>query len=271
MSEATAKKTTRATTLQQRFGFQDPELTTPKHDAIMLWLDAEMDSIINPWYIDTEPLKWADQGAKLRARALEAMAKAVAESEEKTKAASETLSRFVSESSSRSDGKVAPGAEFFESRFESARKQRESLKAAMDCPLVPEWPGITVSKTWEQPVMNGKFMVGFVDMAVLAENPYLCLCNRSNGYPRDPWEFSVAAWERDPMGDGAPLWTTRSLQRSFLFEVKPSISSLGEVIRQIRMYEAYEENATFLVVCPDSRFQSPLAAQGIGFVQCPSF
>ena len=29
----------KAQTMAQRFGFMDPELTTPQHDEIMMWLD----------------------------------------------------------------------------------------------------------------------------------------------------------------------------------------------------------------------------------------
>ena len=33
-------------TLQQRFGFQDKDLTMPKHDEIMLWLDADLLNVL---------------------------------------------------------------------------------------------------------------------------------------------------------------------------------------------------------------------------------
>lgn len=36
---------TRATTMQQRLGFADGDLTTSKHDEMMLWLDANVKSI----------------------------------------------------------------------------------------------------------------------------------------------------------------------------------------------------------------------------------
>jgi hypothetical protein len=38
--------TPKAQTLQQRFGFQDKELATPKHDEIMLWLDENILEIL---------------------------------------------------------------------------------------------------------------------------------------------------------------------------------------------------------------------------------
>jgi len=40
------ERKTRATTLAARFGFQDHELTTPKHDELMVWLDGAMGGIV---------------------------------------------------------------------------------------------------------------------------------------------------------------------------------------------------------------------------------
>lgn len=34
-------------TLQQRFGFQDSDLTTPQHDEMMLWLDENIDTVLS--------------------------------------------------------------------------------------------------------------------------------------------------------------------------------------------------------------------------------
>ena len=41
--------TPKAHTLQQRFGFMDQDLTTPKHDAIMAWLDRSMETSLEGW------------------------------------------------------------------------------------------------------------------------------------------------------------------------------------------------------------------------------
>jgi hypothetical protein len=35
----------RAKTLQEKFGFKDDDLKTPAHDAIMLWLDINIEQI----------------------------------------------------------------------------------------------------------------------------------------------------------------------------------------------------------------------------------
>ena len=66
-------------------------------------------------------------------------------------------------------------------------------------------------------------------------------------------------------------WEHYKSRRSICFEVKSAIPSLGELIRQIRMYEPHVENATFVVVCGDNRFAVPLKRQGIEFVSYGPF
>ena len=39
--------TPKATTLQKKFGFMDTDLVKPDHDAIMMWLDANMEAVLN--------------------------------------------------------------------------------------------------------------------------------------------------------------------------------------------------------------------------------
>lgn len=162
---------TRATTLQQKFGFQDADLSTPVHDALMVWLDQNVESVLlnrysrpraveNPRYIQGGPRRTPDEFVRI------------------------------------------------------------------------------LNKVWEKPISakNG-FLVGFVDMRVdVLFNPL----------DDDYWN-----WE------------------PFLFEVKPAIYSVGELIRQIRMYQQYQEG-TYIVVSPDDRFASVLAGQGIEFLKAPN-
>lgn len=44
-------------TLQQRFGFNNSDLTTPKHDEIMLWLDENIEAIIAYLFVDAKSKK----------------------------------------------------------------------------------------------------------------------------------------------------------------------------------------------------------------------
>jgi len=149
----------KAQTLQQRFGFADKDLTTPKHDEIMLWLDQNIVTVIG--HILNHSKRWKQ---------------------------------------------IAEGREWSHGDTE-----------------------------WEMPVISrsgygNQYIIGFVDLATLV--------------------------------------SVGSDQRYFMFEVKSSIPSLGEVIRQIRMYETYSRGA-YVIVSPDDRFADALRAQGIEFYKCP--
>lgn len=104
-----------------------------------------------------------------------------------------------------------------------------------------------VSKVWESPVMSGKYMVGFIDMKVDVKQSALTYT-----IPRRSQEF--------------PEWSAYLTDWFYLFEVKPSIPSVGEVIRQIRMYKQYQPG-TYVVVSPDDRCAVTLKGQGIEFLK----
>jgi hypothetical protein len=173
----------RATTLQSRFGFQDKELSTPRHDEIMLWLDGEIKTLV---------------------------------------------SQLVDSSGYQ---------KFWEANY----------------PNVP-FPGPAFRTIWERPIMAGiasNYMVGFVDMCVEVGAPH--------------------------MDQNGAISKTFSADQYLWFEVKPAIPSIGETIRQMRMYQQYicscgsiyNYHSRLFVVCPDIRFESVLRSQGIGFVRCP--
>lgn len=53
------------------------------------------------------------------------------------------------------------------------------------------------------------------------------------------------------------------------FEVKTSIKSIGETIRQINTYRTYLRDQIFCIVSPDDRFIKILKSQNILFVKAP--
>jgi hypothetical protein len=63
-------------------------------------------------------------------------------------------------------------------------------------------------------------------------------------------------------------WAASGGMDDYLFEIKPSIPSVGELIRQIRMYQQYKPGK-YIVVSPDDRFASVLSGQGIEFLKAP--
>jgi hypothetical protein len=178
---------TRATTLQAKMGFQDSDLTTPVHDAMMVWLDQNVEA----WIVQRYGAQWD----------------------------SERVNAVIQEARS-TYGKNVDDA------WSSVPPPRR-IKIE--------------SKTWEKPVMarNG-FLIGFVDMEVIAQRNVISI----SGYK----------------------WAERWESETYFFEVKPTIPSVGELIRQVRMYQEYR-NGKYVVVSPDDRFESILADQQIYFMK----
>lgn len=115
-----------------------------------------------------------------------------------------------------------------------------------DLGVVPTLNAEDITVKWETPVWGGGYLnsygervgsrsiIGYVDM--LAE------CSRRVCFP------NVA------------------------FEVKATIRSIGETIRQINTYRAQSgwKDTPFCIVSPDDRFRAILESQGILFVKAPS-
>lgn len=98
-------------------------------------------------------------------------------------------------------------------------------------------------KVWEYAIMSGRYCIGFVDMAVWYGEEHISV-------NRETSEFT-----RNEMSTSSP---------QVHFEIKTTIPSLGELIRQIRMYQQYTR-AQFVVISPDDHFADALESQGIHF------
>lgn len=95
--------------------------------------------------------------------------------------------------------------------------------------------------TWEMPITRGdrnyRTIVGYIDLYVRA-------------YKKDEGGYDKSY--------------------RFAFEVKSSISNVGEVIRQIRQYQVHSQAVNqFVIVCPDDKFADVIRSQGIGFLKAP--
>lgn len=187
----------KAKTLQERMGFRDDELTTPKHDEIMLWLD---------------------------------------------------------ENAERLGVSIASQHGHHKSWAHMARFEYPELE---ECPSFRNNQVKVIRRTWEQPIKAAnEFIVGFVDMLIEIDTT-----------------VRIGAGKKD----GKPFWGWHDEPRKLkaLVEVKPTISSLGDLIRQVRLYESTNTSAGmkgfslayFYVCCPDNRFEKQLASQGIGFIK----
>jgi|688.fasta_scaffold86665_4 hypothetical protein len=188
-------KEVKVQTMQERFGFQDKELSTPRHDEIMLWLDEWVESNMHT------ALGW--DGVDVR------------DTEGSKDCRYVTIDKV----------KVGP---------------------------LPDFPPVKVSKkVWEVAIVNKGYTIGFADMAIQYRRPAL--------------QFAQ---------DSGRFWIEEGWDHVVYFEVKPVVPSLGELIRQIRMYQTYTNipdysgsSPKWFVVTPDTRFKNQLKAQGIGLIE----
>lgn len=99
-----------------------------------------------------------------------------------------------------------------------------------------------VECTWEYAVGDSRWTAGFIDIYAQVDAPHA-----------------------PPPEDGTRYWST---VYSYAFEVKTTIPSLGELIRQVRFYEAKKPSPlpVFYVVSPEHHWATSLRGQGIGFV-----
>ncbi len=186
----------KAQTIQQRFGFLDNDLKTPKHDEMMIWLDENIVSVVNKLGFTRE----------------------------------RDLERY------------------------RVLVERIANKNKFDVSAAPPYLEMEIRRIWEFPVtqIKSNFIVGFIDMKVI-----LNVC-----YP-DYMEKSYRYQEAGGWCEKASYFAERRL----MFELKTSIPSLGELIRQIRMYQTVCENTEFVIVSPDDQFKTQIESQGIRFLR----
>lgn len=121
--------------------------------------------------------------------------------------------------------------------------QREIFFKDLDLPEKPDME--VVKQIWEYPITTGRdsYIVGFADMMV------------------DYYDSSLTYYANE---DKFKIYNKE--KKSVFFEAKSEIHSLGELIRQIRMYQTYTIGKWF-VVSPDSKFDAALKKQNIYFLK----
>jgi len=240
----------KAKTLQERLGFLDDELTKPEHDEMMIWLDANIDTIV----VDLFPTEWTAAERAAHERQIEDARLVFAK-------------RLISGADLAPD--VAQHARLLKAEIEHWRKhgdvhkEREHMNrldgflrgVAADTPVpavAPDRPPFrVVKKEWEVPVLNGTFPIGFIDFSVTGVKSGM----RLDGI--------------EEHGAFNPVWKPNPIDVNLLFEVKPKIDSLGALMRQINKYRIYKRNSQILVLSPDERFRHHIESQDIRFVKYP--
>ena len=117
---------------------------------------------------------------------------------------------------------------------------------------IPDKSKPFVKIQWEYPIVTDKkFTIGFIDMKI------------------EIAKYNLVFYSDDDNHE--PTWRQRcDTQKTICFEVKTSIPSIGELIRQINMYKSYiDSTIAFFVVVPSDEHAKILSSQGIGLVKYP--
>lgn len=260
----------RAHTLSEKLGFRDPDLGTPAHDELVLWIGEHIRSFVEKGFDPWSNLE------KCRERARTGMEREFASWQAKI----EKLLQESRDEKPRYGWGLAAPREF---RLENAEEIQQRLRKVQDelagateisldkerlmnreLELPKEVLPVKIETRFEVPVTTGReYIVGFVDVRATVTYPRLAVehLRYDSIHPRD-----IIGTEDDPLL--AFYYPEGRGQETIYFEAKPRIPSLGELLRQIRTYQEYVRGR-FVVVSPDTRFRQVIEDQGIEFWEAP--
>ena len=237
-----------AETLRERLAFNDPDRSTPLHDDICLWLDGRLR---DPLWLSS----LTGEGGPNRAW--------------KTEYLTQIVNGLLACKTSRMRYHERYGA--------SSKNPWLDYSLTLD-DLPRSVPAQRASVTWELAIGDERWVSGFIDIAADVRQAFrLVACDSVGNEHRFDRAGHLCV---DPPEDISADWRTLP----FALEVKSSIPSLGELIRQIRYYQT-KHTATYYVVAPSDTvvingdtatvpgvdgIAETLVSQGIGFVHYPS-
>ncbi len=228
----------KAKTLQQRMGFLDEDLTKPKHDDLMFWLDDNIERIVNDLFY--KPLTKSDK------------------------------EQIIKLWKPRIDSIVFNLQNRIKIEDEKAQKKLDYINS-LDLLNIENInkPRITdIYKKWELEVTTkpsystgSPFIVGYIDFVARFDIPEVCLVGLvASGNDHNRKDSDYHDFTRE-LG-----WSVEVGHKELLIEVKTEIKSLGELFRQINTYKTYKPGC-YYVLCPDNKYKSKIEEQGIGFIE----
>ncbi|KOF03939.1 hypothetical protein AWW67_02150 [Roseivirga seohaensis] len=227
----------KAQTHIQQLGFFDNDLNSSTHDNIMIWLQKNIDQVLNNLYY-TPFERW--------------------EVERMVNSTKEELQRLLPPMIQQlkwSGNKLEEHQKLIDSLQNWTGK--EILEQAIERPLITSH-----SVKWEMTVeregrrVGDKYTLGFIDMHVA----FSYMGYMIKGIPigsnqkKEIEEYSL------------PYLFSYFNDDEVFFEVKTKIPSVGALLRQINFYKSYKPGK-YVVVCPDDRHKELLASQNVGFVK----
>jgi hypothetical protein len=235
-------------------GFDDPDLRTPKHDAIVLWVAANA----NQLFVPPVPRFWFDRSGN---RTCEIHAALEGMSEPYRQLFSDAL--VAQEADVRCAAKCKTKVEWEHQVFERWKTGRGRSVGFVD---------LRVVRT------SAKIHVGF-DVREWTDRGYFSVDDGSP-YPQCPHQTLTAheaetrrvKWESRDRREVVKCWiSAEETKHEWWVEVKPRISSAGELFRQMNVYRSNAHNGQKLCVAsPDARFKSLIEEQGYLFIEVPA-
>ena len=247
-------------TLLSRLGFNDEDSKKPEHDKIVSWMREEIDGLLlhlfPPHIPDLDQLRGMAFGAGVnQERILEAQIKTT----------EEQLAKYEQQPLTPLERAHGTRSQDITNTTQKLEQLRLDLEDCQTWHLLgdpqPAVERITIrSKQREKTLVadRTKIVVGFLDLQVVADVPA---------------ELSVRT-KKYPAGHQSgipikPVWSWSREPRCLNFEIKTSISNLGELLRQINVYREYQAGQ-YYVVCPTEAFVEELKQERIGFIKAPA-
>jgi hypothetical protein len=261
---------TRNKTLIQHLGFADPDLKSPGHDALVLWIAENI-----PAYIANDRDPW-----KNLPEAIQTSKTAIERQWEREHEDVARFSRNVASYTTRQQAETPTPSYILEALREShADLETAQGKIAalaklrgIDLPVPTEAPLPKVTAKFEMPITTERdYIVGFVDVVATVCYPYLDVTQVRCDYYNNGRDIKILGLT----GVAPEITFELGSEHVLYFEAKPNIPSMGELLRQIRTYQTYAPKeyrhpARFVVVSPDTRFRKAIESQGIEFWECPA-
>ena len=223
----------RSSTMSQRLGFHDPDLTSPEHDAMVFWVKNHLRK--NNRDTNLPVLKEIDEIIIQNNKALDHINDYLDNIEDRNPIVSELRIGGRQESE-----KVALAA-----KYQIEKVDWDKIKSELEQNIL-KYKFCNISL--ETAITSSKsFIVGYADIEFVG---------RTEIY------FAISTYKYFSYYTGEI--GTRSREKINI-EVKPKIQSFGELIRQINTYRVHN-SFPWYVACPDDRHKDNLADENIGFI-----
>ena len=242
---------------QQSFGFPDEDLKNSLHDQIELWLKrnaAEICRQLIGWTGTWNP-QLIESKRQLAAATVAERVNLLPESLAKNKLTLERINRgepcFCIDQDLAQRIKDMEGELTFLNSWHGLGE--------------PPAPKLDVRCELERPIRRRPYeatdIVGYIDVVLSVR----ALRLTAGIAPSDDYGRPYLGVDARSYADWNAYWSDF---RSFAFEAKTTIRSLGELIRQLKAYRAYSKLPLY-AVSPDSGFEKELSDEGFGFIKYP--